>query len=232
MLVKLLGNDKETKLDKQDETNFMKPSEAAASETNGDEFLQELKEVLEMSNDGASRDAANASTKAAPEKDAASMKDVAARKNSVSGKNAVSEKADAEKDVTPSAFSRASVTQTGEKTKEPASHFSRDAVDDDALLAELHALIGDPGKPQAVAGRQTSSFTPPSPRRVVPAPRPMARITPDALKDGPEEYEEIAEADTMSIPGWIKGLFILLISLLLGAMTIYAVASDVIGKLF
>ncbi len=40
------------------------------------------------------------------------------------------------------------------------------------------------------------------------------------------------EADTLGVPGWLKGAFILLLSLLLCAMTFYAVASDVIGEIF
>ena len=58
------------------------------------------------------------------------------------------------------------------------------------------------------------------------------RLTPEALKDVPEEYEDVTEEDGSGVPGWLKGLFILVISLLLGAMTFYAVASDVIGEIF
>ncbi len=118
--------------------------------------------------------------------------------------------------------------------KEPTGRFDRDAIDDDTLLAELYALIGD-AKPKQSAETPAKPVSAPAPApvqtRPAPAPRPAARITADALKDAPEEYVEIEE-DTSGVPGWLKGIFILLISLLLSAMTFYAVASDVIGEIF
>ncbi|MBO4420144.1 MAG: hypothetical protein J5789_10030 [Oscillospiraceae bacterium] len=134
------------------------------------------------------------------------------------------------KDEPISAVSYASMAKAVEKAKkESTGRFSRNAVDDDNLLAELHALIGDTEKPKP---RSASPFAPPSGPRSAPASRPAARITPETLKDVQEDYDDVAEADTLGVPGWIKGLFILLISLLLGAMTFYAVASDVIGEIF
>lgn len=105
-------------------------------------------------------------------------------------------------------------------------------VDDDHLLAELHALIGDPEKPKSANRSVRSSFSRPERPLTAPAPRPLARITPDALQNEPEELEGVMEADTLGVPGWLKGAFILLLSLLLCAMTFYAVASDVIGEIF
>ena len=112
--------------------------------------------------------------------------------------------------------------------KEPTGRYARDAVDDETLLAELHALIGDASKPQP----EPAPFTKPAQRRSPPAARPVARITAQTLKDVPEEYEDLSESDAAGVPGWLKGLFILLIALLLSAMTFYAVASDVIGEVF
>lgn len=126
-----------------------------------------------------------------------------------------------------SAVSYESVAEAMETAqKEPTGRFARDAIDDETLLAELYALIGDPAKPKPAAPAET-----PKPRSNIP-PRPVARLTPEALKDVPEEYEDVAEEDGSGVPGWLKGLFILVISLLLGAMTFYAVASDVIGEIF
>lgn len=107
--------------------------------------------------------------------------------------------------------------------KEPTGRFSRDAIDDETLLSELYALIGGPSKPKA-----------PEPEAEKPQPvrKPAARITPETLNALPEEPEDYLEEDTVGVPGWLKGVFILLISLLLSAMTCYAVASDVIGKIF
>ncbi len=126
---------------------------------------------------------------------------------------------------------RAAAARTAEPDA-PTARFSTEAVDDESLLAEIHALIGDPVTPKPIHGSTTSPFAKPSVPRSAPIQRPLARITEDALKNVPDEYEDVAEADTMGVPGWLKGLFILLFSLLLGAMTFYAVASDVIGQVF
>ena len=111
--------------------------------------------------------------------------------------------------------------------KEPTGRFSRDAIDDDTLLAELYALIGDTTPKKAPVSPE-----PPVPEAVQPAPipRPVTRITQEALQDAPETVE--LEEDNSGTPGWLKGAFILLISLLLSAMTLYAVATDVVGKIF
>ena len=128
-----------------------------------------------------------------------------------------------------SSVSYASVAQAVVNAKkEPTGRYDRDAVDDETLLAELYALIGDKNTKKTAASPVAEA---PAPVQTRPAPRPVARITPEALQDAPEEFIEVEE-DTSGIPGWLKGAFILLISLLLSAMTFYAVASDVIGKIF
>ncbi len=145
------------------------------------------------------------------------------------------EKAAEPKEEALSSVSYASMAQAVVNAKkEPTGRFDRDAIDDDTLLAELYALIGDT-KPKQNAETSAKPVSAPAPApvqtRPAPAPRPVSRITADALKDAPEEYVEIEE-DTSGVPGWLKGIFILLISLLLSAMTFYAVASDVIGEIF
>ncbi len=111
--------------------------------------------------------------------------------------------------------------------KESTGRFSRDAVDDDTLLQELYALIGDGSQPKnAKRGEEHTT-----PRPVQPV-RPAARLTPEDLQAAPEIYEDVLEEDAGGVPGWLKGSFILLISLLLSAMTFYAVASDLLGKIF
>ncbi len=127
-----------------------------------------------------------------------------------------------------SSVSYASVAQAVVNAKkEPTGRFERDAVDDETLLAELYALIGD-AKPKAA---EPAPKAEPAPVQPSPVARPEVRITPETLQDAPEEYVEIEE-DTSGVPGWLKGIFILLISLLLSAMTFYAVASDVFGEIF
>lgn len=137
------------------------------------------------------------------------------------------EKEEAPKEEKLSSVSYASVAQAMVNAKkEPTGRFDRDAMDDDTLLAELYALIGDRNTKKPAAEKET-----PAPVQTKPTPRPAARITPETLQAAPEEFIEVEE-DTSGVPGWLKGVFILLISLLLSAMTFYAVASDVIGKIF
>ena len=111
--------------------------------------------------------------------------------------------------------------------KESTGRFSRDAVDDDTLLQELYALIGDGSQPKTAKRGEEHT----TPRPVQPV-RPAARLTPEDLQAAPEIYEDVLEEDAGGVSGWLKGSFILLISLLLSAMTFYAVASDLLGKIF
>ena len=113
--------------------------------------------------------------------------------------------------------------------KEPTGRFSREAVDDETFLAELYTLIGDGSRGKTA---KTDSYHSPAGERLTPQARPTVELNDEQLKDAPEEFEEVLEDDSTGVPGWLKGVFLLLISLLLSAMTFYAVASDVIGEIF
>ena len=55
------------------------------------------------------------------------------------------------------------------------------------------------------------------------------------IKDFADQFDETEleeYPDTHGAPGWIKGIFLLLVSLLLSGMTFYAVGTDLFGKLF
>ena len=114
--------------------------------------------------------------------------------------------------------------------KESTGRFSRDAVDDETFLAELYTLIGDGEKPKTE--KQTNSAAATRKPSAPITPRPAGRITPEKLQAASEEFEDVLEDDEVGVPGWLKGAFLLLIALLLSAMTFYAVATDVIGKIF
>ena len=115
--------------------------------------------------------------------------------------------------------------------KESTGRFSRDAVDDETFLAELYTLIGDGEKPKPE--KQTNPVAAESRKPSAPTtPRPAGRITPEKLQAASEDYQDVLEDDEVGVPGWLKGAFLLLIALLLSAMTFYAVATDVIGKIF
>ena len=215
----LFENDTENVADELESENM---EQAEMPEIETDALLKKLEEVLEIT-DGEKPDAA-ASTEESAEKAPAEQKNE---------KPALQEKPSSFQDETiPAASFVPKARPAANAGQEPTARFSMDTVDDENLIAELHALIGDPFKPKPAAGRSNSPASVTPAPRTAPAPRPVARITPDALKDVPEDYEDVAEADTLGVPGWLKGLFILLISLLLGAMTFYAVASDVIGEIF
>lgn len=199
-----------------------KPGSGVSDDTNA--FLKDLKAVLEIDKTDGSEE---------PEQE---------RKNEISQS--------AEKPEVHSALDQTKIIQetvkaaqvekperraSAERTAEPAAdaptaRFFAEEVDDENLLAEIHALIGDPVKPKPIQGGTSSPFSKPSASRTPPAQRPLARITPDALKNVPDDFEDVAEADTMGIPGCLKGLCILLLSMLLCAMIVYAVASDVLGQ--
>ena len=124
------------------------------------------------------------------------------------------------------AMTYTSVAEAMETAKaEPSESGTRSPVDDETLLAELYALIGD-GQTEA---RQTVPEAKAPSKPVQPAP---AKITADALKDVSEELDEGLEEDTLGVPGWVKGVFLVLVSLLLSGMTLYAVATDLLGKIF
>ena len=135
--------------------------------------------------------------------------------------------------------------------KEPT--LTRSAIDDETLLAEIYALIGGPDQsgPAPEAGKKeaplSSKGSVPSDEPVSEEPKPAeAPATPEAVPTPVEEpqqpvhisagepdaFAERSEEDAGGVPGWVKGLFLLLISMLLSGMTLYAVATDLIGKLF
>ncbi|MBQ1410441.1 MAG: hypothetical protein IIY94_04095 [Oscillospiraceae bacterium] len=145
----------------------------------------------------------------------------------------VAEKAPADKKKLDDVLSPRGMAHREEKEKKaPLPPPPQDEFDDDALLAELHALIGDTEPPKPTQRSTVSPFAAPAPVKSVPAPKPLARITADTLKDMPEDLEEVMEADNLGVPGWVKGVLILLISLLVCAMTFYSVAADLAGKVF
>ena len=131
---------------------------------------------------------------------------------------------------------------------------SRSAVDDETLLAEIYALMGDT-PPKSAAAKQP----PRAPKTAAPKPEegtdqeasPLrisanlnqdrseeAPIQPQPLDQGrqaPEEDEDDeipVRVEEQGAPGWLKGVFLLLISAVLSGMTMYAVAADVLGKFF
>lgn len=168
---------------------------------------------------------------------------------------------------------------TSDKSSAP---WSRD--EDDQLLRELYALMGDIPKdpkpvekkaPEPPAAKPAEKAVPEPPVKAEkpkpaepkpapepekpkpvpepekpkpapePAPQPLTERTPEpaplAEPEAPEFFaptrarveEEPDELPTeRSAPGWLKGTFLFLISLLLCGMTLYAVAADVLGPLF
>lgn len=136
------------------------------------------------------------------------------------------------------AVSYESVAQAVEEAqKAPGASDTREYIDDETLLAELYALIGDSdkdSKPAAPVSKLPEEKAPdgelpaPEPRE----PKPMPILSQQELEATAEEEELLLEEDSTGAPGWLKGAFLLLVSMLLSAMTFYAVASDVIGKIF
>ena len=149
------------------EKKELEQAAAPAEEIGTDELLRELKEVLEVRKDEPSKAEPTVEkkpAKLAPDKTAPADQQIG--KTDASEKKTVMEQASAPKDKT--AAEKAPVQNENavpEKTttpkgnavpekapvpkgnavpeKAPAGRVSRDEVDDDAFLAELHALIGD-----------------------------------------------------------------------------------------
>ena len=147
--------------------------------------------------------------------------------------------AEGKKEAPLAAVSYESVAQAVEEAqKEPGESETREAIDDDTLLAELYALIGDPvkgNKPTPPVSKLPEKEGPPVeiPEPKLGEPKPMPRLSQEEIEAIPEEEEEILlEEDSTGVPGWLKGAFLLLVSLLLSSMTFYAVASDVLGTVF
>ena len=162
--------------------------------------------------------------------------------------------------------------KSGMKSPDAASRKQRSAIDDETLLAEIYALMGESpkqrkGEPAAKPESAAKAEPAAEPEPVV---RPEAVLqTPAAANPGPDDLEitipgrskprETGAAeepafrpdpasfdrdlprqprpveqleDRSGAPGWLKGVFLLLISALLSGMTVYAVATDVIGNIF
>ena len=156
--------------------------------------------------------------------------------------------------------------KSGMKSPNAASRKQRSAIDDETLLAEIYALMGE--SPKQRKGEPAAKAEPAA--KPEPAVRPEAVLqTPAAANPGPDDLEitipgrskpretDAAEEpafrpdpasfdrdlprqprpveqleDRSGAPGWLKGVFLLLISALLSGMTVYAVATDVIGNIF
>lgn len=210
------------------EETEMKDTSAAISDT--DALLKELEDVLEITKKEETAELSKASGEDADAKTEPNAE--------IEETDKAETKPDRKDPINHVSF--ASMAQAVEEVKkEPTGRFSRDAFDDEKLLAELHALIGDPVKPKPMPQRTAAPVsTRPAPltapaQLTAPAPRPAARITQETLNNIPDDdYDDLLESDNSGVPGWVKGIFILLVSLLVGAMTFYAVATDVIGKIF
>ncbi|MBQ1589338.1 MAG: hypothetical protein II106_01320, partial [Oscillospiraceae bacterium] len=72
------------------------------------------------------------------------------------------------------------------------------------------------------------------PRETGAAEEPAFRPDPASFdRDLPRQPRPVEQLEDRSgAPGWLKGVFLLLISALLSGMTVYAVATDVIGNIF
>jgi hypothetical protein len=162
--------------------------------------------------------------------------------------------------------------KSGMKSPDAASRKQRSAIDDETLLAEIYALMGEnPKQRKAEPAAKAEPDAKPEPAaEPEPVVRPEAVLqTPAAANPGPDDLEitipgrskprETGAAeepafrpdpasfdrdlprqprpveqleDRSGAPGWLKGVFLLLISALLSGMTVYAVATDVIGNIF
>lgn len=139
--------------------------------------------------------------------------------------------------------------------------------EDDQLLKELYALMGDIPKEPEKPAPPAKQPEPAKPEEKTPAPAaPSAQEAPEQPAEKPAPVEKPAPAaesmaktqpvpklpeqepdvrsraavqedweelpNERSAPGWLKGTFLFLISLVLCGMTLYAVAADVLGPLF
>ena len=133
--------------------------------------------------------------------------------------------------------SYASVAEAALSKQADPNKKTRAPIDDETLLAELYALMGDaPKKPaqateQKLRGAQAAAEKAPAGGRA--AAEEAARRHAIVDVERPDTQTELeAEEEIGGAPGWLKGAFLLLLSLLLGGMTFYAIATDLFGKLF
>lgn len=229
MNVKLFGKNKET--EQKEAPPAAEPIAAPVLDETADKLVLDI-EGLEEKAEEKIVPALKAETKELPKKEEILIQDL--RADLESEQQTPAEAVQEEPKAPPApeeAFTSVTYESVAEAVetvkKEPTGRFNRDAIDDETLLAELYTLIGDSKNAQKASSSQEKPSVRPSPIN-----RPEVRITPQDLQAAPEEFEELMEDDSVGVPGWIKGVFILLISMLLSAMTFYAVATDVIGKLF
>ena len=150
------------------------------------------------------------------------------------------------------------IEQSGKKVADPTTRRQGRDIDDETLLAEIYALMGETPRKRTEQTTFSTTSIPdvgaapvsdrPAPEaQPAPMPRPAANPTPAAAdptyRPAPVVYggqesaptvraSEPIELDSGGVPGWVKGIFLFLISLLLSGMTFYAIATDLFGKVF
>lgn len=150
------------------------------------------------------------------------------------------------------------IEQSGKKSADPTTRRQGRDIDDETLLAEIYALMGETPRKRTEQTTFSTTSIPdvgaapvsdrPAPEaQPAPMPRPAANPTPAAAdptyRPAPVVYggqesaptvraSEPIELESGGVPGWVKGIFLFLISLLLSGMTFYAIATDLFGKVF
>ncbi|MBR4700423.1 MAG: hypothetical protein IKP19_01785 [Oscillospiraceae bacterium] len=143
--------------------------------------------------------------------------------------------------------------QTGRLNVASPTRKTRSAIDDETLLAEIYTLMGETPKTNRTRKPEASEQAAPEMNReneqapvhisddaapVVPAPQGMDEPT---IRPNPIGYAAREAIDSEPVqnaareggaPGWLKGLFLLILSAALSGMTLYAVMMDVFGKVF
>ena len=143
--------------------------------------------------------------------------------------------------------------QTGRLNVASPTRKTRSAIDDETLLAEIYTLMGETPKTNRTRKPEASEQAAPEMNReneqapvhisddaapVVPAPQGMDEPT---IRPNPIGYAAREAVDSEPVqnaareggaPGWLKGLFLLILSAALSGMTLYAVMMDVFGKVF
>ena len=147
------------------------------------------------------------------------------------------------------------IEQSGRKSGDPEGRKPRNDIDDEKLLAEIYALMGEQPKKRdsrvsTQVSRPSAEPVPNKQEHTTVSDRPADTFRPIAAPAVDEEAyrpqqvvygqdsapaayaEEPLEMEANGAPGWVKGIFLLLISLLLSGMTLYAIATDLFGKVF
>lgn len=150
------------------------------------------------------------------------------------------------------------IEQSGKKSSDPTTRRQGRDIDDETLLAEIYALMGETPRKRTEQpsfsttsipdiGSEAGSDRPAPAPKPAPMPRPAANPNSDdaepSFRPSPVVYgsqdsasvvrdSEPIELESGGVPGWVKGLFLFLITLLLSGMTFYAIATDLFGKVF